>query len=408
MSRRKLHQDPHACLNQLLDRHEANPEGKTRINEFVSQSFASYEAEHRFRELVTAAGKTGAVRLHMDKGDAAHLMKKVELLDPEPLYLFLSRKPRTSLVDEALSRLSCSLPENLADRALSCEFIDLFAQAWRRGKPLHRIHAQDTETAVEFIRAFVAITARAADDLRDLRSFSRQTCGDSKLIERHKGRLIAEARRRGQVPPGASAEEAEGILSLEKFSHLVQVAGDLPIIKAITSRNIHVGLHPDMLAEMTPTSFRTFLTIENYASFNRYVREVMQPSEVVLYTGGWPGRSEKLFISYLARCADRSLHWGDVDMAGAGIADAVWRIAGREIALHQMSPEIARAFGTPHGPSEPLQTDKSSPAYSLIQWLAGPEAHILEQEELDPRPVASSANLAPKNAPDRVHTGSFR
>lgn len=118
-------------------------------------------------------------------------------------------------------------------------------------------------------------------------------------------------------------------------------------------------------------------------SGNRAYRETAAPGVVFLYTGGWPGRAERLAIGYFAAVAERVLHWGDIDMAGAAIADAVWQAAGRDVELHLMTQELARKHGQP-ATFRGIEVAQYSPARDLVTWLSGPNAHALEQEEIDP------------------------
>ena len=149
----------------------------------------------------------------------------------------------------------------------------------------------------------------------------------------------------------------------------------------------HTGLHPDEIKNLEVREFASLTTIENYASFNRHVREAMGPSEVVIYTGGWPGRAECALISRLAPYAASIYHWGDIDPAGLGIADAVWRAAGKPVSLHLMTQQIAQGYGSENTSVSKLSVSPTSPAFKMLEWLSTPQGRILEQEELDPCPV---------------------
>lgn len=385
MSRRR-HTNAQVCLNTLLDRHEANPERSLKLYEHISNEFPSLEVEDAFRDTLRASEQLGAVRLHSGKGSAAHLMVKVELVDPDPLYIFLSRSPRGDRVSGAEAELMNRL-DGFSIPAAGTQLVTSLLSAWEVGKNYHRIGIDDLDAAVGFVKAFSATVARPDGDGRDLRTYSRQTCGDSKLIEGHKSRIIAEARAQAFLPPDIPDEEIDGYLGLEKFPHLAQVAGALPLVEQLSSKRRHVGIHPDEIPDLEVLPFKALVTIENYASFNRHVREAMGPSEIVIYTGGWPGRAERDLIRHLAPHARSIHHWGDIDAAGAGIADAVWRISDRAIELHLMSPKIARTHGVPSQQPVSITVLAASPARPLLDWLASGDAHILEQEELDPQRI---------------------
>lgn len=388
MARR--HEDALSCLERLLERHEANPGSDRRLTEQVSQAFPSLEAETSFRRRIAAAETAGAVQLEMDRGDASHLMKRVILKDAAALYRHLGRSPRQArvldalrAVDEALAVRGLPAPASEASEEGLSFARRLLEDRWSEGRSLFQISAQDVEMAVEFLAAAAAGLSKAPGDARDLRSYSRQVCGDSKLIERQMSRIVGLTREMGIAGPLMSDAEVVGQLGLEKFPHLVEIAGHFPGHAAAFARRRHFGLHPDLAGDLDVPPLRALITIENYASFNRYVQEVMQEGEAVLYTGGWPGRGEVEMIRRLAVRAERVLHWGDIDMAGAAIADAVWRASEREIELHLMEPELAVAHGRP-ATARRVQVDEASPAARLVSWLASPQARVLEQEEIDP------------------------
>ena len=173
-------------------------------------------------------------------------------------------------------------------------------------------------------------------------------------------------------------------LGLDKFAHLVQFTADIPFAKSHFDRKLHLGIHPSMIDMLEVRPLRALVTIENYASFNRYVAEALTPNTAVIYTGGWPGSGEKRLISKLSEHVTEGVfHWGDIDMAGAAIADAVARCSKAPVFLHQMSPDLARRHGAPRF-AKAISVSEGSPAGELIAWLAGEEAFTLEQEELDP------------------------
>jgi hypothetical protein len=385
---RTRHTDPHTALHDLLDMHERSQHrggaGRTQ-SVFVSQSFSGAESEGAFKSIIQSAAATGAVRLEMGKGDLSHLMSRIVLLNPDLLYVFLSRSKRSDLVHEQVDFVTKGIEERLSGSALkeARDLVQRISDAWSSHSTYQRIGLDAPTQALEFVLAWAVVVARPQEDNRDLRTFSRQELKDSKLIERQFSRLLTEARRAQYVPEDAPDDDVAAALGLEKFPHLVEVAGDHPEIHRSTRRGGHVGLHPDLLDDIEVHPLRTLITIENFASFNRAYREIANAGVVFLYTGGWPGRSERRAIRKLAAGAERVLHWGDIDMAGAAIADAVWKEAGRPIELHQMSPEIARNLGSPSR-FKPIAVEKNSPAFDLVQWLASDDAFWLEQESLDP------------------------
>jgi hypothetical protein len=79
-------------------------------------------------------------------------------------------------------------------------------------------------------------------------------------------------------------------------------------------------------------------------------------------------------------------HWGDVDAGGVRIAAHLEDAFGFPIALHEMSPTLASAMGTPLQSRKGLAqlAVRSGDIGDLARWLSTEEARALEQEELDP------------------------
>lgn len=389
MSARRRHVDADAALHDLLDRverAEMRESGTRVVSVLVSQSFVRLEDEAAFRRRIEAAMRTGSVRLEMDRGELSHLMKRVVLVDAQALYSFLDRRPRRDAVADAHARLAAELDRRLSPAMAQAGRAALarLAGSWAGGARPHRLEPGG-DAALEFCLAWGVVRGRSPDDRRDLRTLSRQELGDSKLIERHLVRVLGEARETGLVPEDLVEEEACAALDLEKFPHLVQLAGDLGgEIGAAYAVGAHLGVHPERIEALPARPLSFLMCVENYASFNRMVRECPAPGAAILYTGGWPDRGTRRAIARLAARADRVLHWGDIDMAGAEIADAVWRAAGRAVELHLMDPELARAKGA-RARERASRIAEASPARALADWLASEEAFVLEQEELDPR-----------------------
>ncbi len=388
---RKRHTSAKELFNRLLDRFEALDTSKgpgNKLSEFVSQKFPSQAQEVSFKGAVEQAQRTGAVKLEMDKGDNDHLMKKVILVDAQRLYQFLDRAPKVEKVSEAeriLTGFVQSLPSS--HQAHAQKAAERLVAQWKVNRRPHRLGEGDYDAVELYLKAYGAALAKEEADRRDLRTYSRVACGDSKLIENQLSRIISELREQGQYGPDTDDDAITADLGLEKFPHLVQFSADIPFSKEHFDKRAHMGIHPSLIDDLHIPSLRALVTIENYASFNRYVSEAMAPGMAVLYTGGWPGSGEKALIRKLSRHVTEGVyHWGDIDMAGAAIADAIWKLSEAPFYLHQMEPELARQKGDPRFAKE-IKVSENSPAKDLIDWLSGEDAFTLEQEELDPVPV---------------------
>ena len=392
MSGRKRHQDANAVFEKLLDRYEAAEREHRlgpRIAEFVHQSFRDPSKEMRFKGSILHAQRAGAVRLEMDKGDASHLMKRVVLIDAQCLYKVTGRKPKSCKLEDARDVL-CQFLKTLPPkhRGYASQAAERLLEQWGQNRSPHRLSEDNIQASQEYLLAYGAALSKKLTDGRDLRTYSRAECGDSKLIERQLSRIISELRTTKTYTVDVEDDMILNDLGLEKFSHLVQFAADIPVSRAHFEKRRHMGVHPDLIDEIEIPPLRALVTIENFASFNRYVTEALEPEMAVLYTGGWPGSGEKRMIQKLSQHTTEGVfHWGDIDMAGAAIADAVWKVSAAPLKLHQMKPSLALQYGKPQL-SKKIQVSEDSPAKNLVEWLASEEAYTLEQEELDPTPIS--------------------
>lgn len=394
---RRRHDDPVALLNDLLDRHEGRPRASRQPAALAAARFADLAARERFNAVLADAELQGAIRVEYGRGELRHLVQRAVLADPEALYRLLGREARPAMVDRALSALQVSAGRLLASAGLGeepvREELALFERAWRAGLRHRGFAAAAADEAADYLVALSAVLARPPDDLRDMRSYSRQVTGDSKRIERHRRAVAAAAADLGLVPPELPVEEAMAALGLEKFAHPVLLGGALTFARAAFPERSFLGILPrDLPAVAVAEGAATLLTVENYASFNRYVTEAMGREEVVVYTGGWPARGVVTALRRLAPHAARVLHWGDIDPHGAAIADFLWRTVDRRLALHCMSAELARAGGEAGRRQAFRPVDPASPAAGLLDHLSR-GGRVLEQEELDPVPVSAALRL---------------
>ncbi|MHC2319792.1 hypothetical protein ACVIHC_006838 [Bradyrhizobium diazoefficiens] len=135
------------------------------------------------------------------------------------------------------------------------------------------------------------------------------------------------------------------------------------------------------------------LTIENYASFNRQVREI-EDGSLVVYTGGFPSAGVvELLSKVLTSVPDDVpfLHWGDVDAGGVRIFRYLEESLPRGPRPHLMSEELAKQSGHPADadPSLASIAKSDSEIRALAEWLAfGSDVRHMEQEALDPAPTS--------------------
>ena len=148
-----------------------------------------------------------------------------------------------------------------------------------------------------------------------------------------------------------------------------------------------------------------FLSIENFTSFVRHVREVARSERAfVIYSGGFPSRPTLATITRLAAHAQvPTFHWGDMDAGGVRIFQHLKRhLAKVDVPLrpHMMDTELLRRFGRPApGVAGPVGDMHASAIAGLADLLIA-SGLVHEQEEFDPRsPIVETLAAIKQKAP---------
>ncbi len=378
-------------LERLLERSERNPDRSRPASAAPGYDrLSTAQQVSRFHDLMAAAERFGAVELQWGKRDRSHLIERVRVRDPEQLARHLGRPTAIAVAQRARGEL---LPIVASGEPWVAGLLEEMTVRWARGEPAYRLMAAQIDAAKEFFTLLTSISRQEARGL-DARTFSFKAADDTKAFDRHASRLAAVLGVQiGQ--PGAAADVVWTHIGLERFSHPVNLKGPVAVEWAggrlVDGRaKPFASIHPEMLSQLSVLERPTaVLTIENYASFNRQVREI-EDGSLVVYTGGFPAAG---VIELLAKVlttvpADVPfLHWGDVDAGGVRIFRYLEENLPRGPRPHLMTQELARQSGQPADadPSLASIARSDSAVRELTEWLAyGSDVRHLEQEALDP------------------------
>ncbi|VIO79132.1 Wadjet anti-phage system protein JetD domain-containing protein [Bradyrhizobium ivorense] len=382
-------------LERLLERSERNPDRSRPASAAPEYDrLSTAQQVSRFHDLMIAAERFGAVDVQWGKRDRGHLIERVRVRDPELLARQLGRPTAPATAQRVRQVL---LPVAEAGEPWVASLLDEMTARWERGEAAYRLTAGQADAAKEFFTLLASISRQEARGL-DARSFSHQATNDTKAFDRHASRLAAVLGVQiGQ--PGAAADVIWTHIGLERFSHPVHLRGPVAVEGAggrlVDGRaKPFASIHPEMLLQLSVLERPTaILTIENYASFNRQVREIEDDS-LVVYTGGFPAAGViELLAKVLATVpADVPfLHWGDVDGGGVRIFRYLEENLPRGPQPHLMTKALAEKSGQPADadPSLASIARSRSAIRELAEWLAyASDVRHLEQEALDPAPPA--------------------
>jgi hypothetical protein len=376
-------------LGILLDRVEDRPDRTRPPSEAAPIDFQSANDREAFLRILGDAERNGGISVVKGRGEAGHLIDRIRLRDAPALYAFLGRVPANELAREAVAKLRA---QSAAHNIEAAQALEAIAAGWLRGERPLGLGRERVAQAAEFIVALEAALSRDTLDRRDLRTYSGQVTGDSKLMERHGSRIVAFLQGIGRLDAGLSDSEAMAILGLEKFPQPVLISGPVRVGAADFGQLVYVGIAPEQAPLVEPSApIRSLVTIENLASFNRHVREARLAGDVVVYTGGFPSRAVVAALVAISRWpGSRTIHhWGDIDEGGLRIALTLSSVVSIPVVPHfLMTPDLAQQHGAPAKPVKLLSLLPDHPWHILVDFLRSDEARHLEQERIDPQPIS--------------------
>ncbi len=388
MASRTGFSDPYRLLNWMLDVREQQPERGRDILAKIDYDALSYDGLQRFDAVLAAAERVGAVRREYVRSRRPEEgIKNVRLLDATRLYAHLGRSPAASEAERAAAPLFALVDGRPAYiRQVARDLFD----AWVRRTRAHQIDYCDTATA----RTFLGLLCGFDDNLHDgvdEKTFCARAVRDSKAI-RQGGHASRLARVLGPVHGVTGTPEAVlETLGIRKFPTPLCFRG--PVVcagVAMDGFHPYAAIPPDAVDSVRPSQTpRYVLSIENFASFNRYVRETGDGG-LIVYAAGYPSRATITFLQRLDDALARDVaffHWGDIEEGGLQAFRVIESALKRPLSPHAMDIESAIDLGSPTDNKPRLRSlaESDSAIAPLAEWLArGENPHLLEQEMLDP------------------------
>ncbi|TIL67447.1 MAG: hypothetical protein E5Y77_13325 [Mesorhizobium sp.] len=306
-----------------------------------------------------------------------------------------------------------AFPQDLSKLpAGAANLIDDAVVAWTRGVSHIGIRNGDGRTLANVIGLAIAVSGRMSGDPQgeqDFRTFSRLTVGDSKALEKNlpqvaaaMAKIFASTEEQTRLDP----EELLASAGIRRLPQPILLHGDVSLDGRSFPVMPYVGIPPDCAGGIgLLTNPDYVLTVENFTSFVRHIREVARSERaLVIYSGGFPSRPTLATIVRLAAQAQvPTFHWGDMDAGGVRIFQHLERhLAGFDIPLrpHMMDTELLRRFGKPApGVAGPVADRHASAIAGLADFLTA-SGLVHEQEEFDPRsPIAETLAPGEQKAP---------
>jgi len=290
----------------------------------------SADEKSRYHDVIKTLYKKGFVDIEWEHLEEDNLLKRLILnLDAlEEIYEAYHYKSKFVRLREAVEDLD-SLPCLGITNELKKE-VNVFLN---KGK-FHKYWPDDREKRLDLIKVFSNL--QSIDEMTE-RLFSIKCFGDSKYFEKKvKSRLLSIIRTYDKLDLEDN-EILEG-LGITQNPNEILLCGQLkiklddwidlscfPYGTSINKETIH---HIDALK----VEANRIVTIENKAVYYEYIRDKKE-TELVIYLGGFFGRSTRKFISLLNNVIENIefFHLSDVDLGGFRIFDYL---------NHQLSLEV--------------------------------------------------------------------
>ncbi|MDN2582108.1 Wadjet anti-phage system protein JetD domain-containing protein [Aquibium sp. ELW1220] len=385
-----------SLIDDLLARHERLPMAKNLTAAIDDGGFSTVDLRDGFDEELSALEREGGIELIRAGPKTERRVTGVRLKDAGVLYRKVDRRPSAELARESVSELRSrpGLP------AGAVGLVDDAVAAWARGVSHIGIRSGDGRTLRDVISLAMAVHARLSGDPQgeqDFRTFSRLAVGDSKALERNvrqvafaMGRMFGGMADQSRLDP----EELLAGAGIRRLPQPILLHGDISLDGLPFPAMPYVGIPTDCASGIGLLSRPDYiLTIENFTSFVRHVREAARPGRaLVVYAGGFPSRPTLATITRLAAEARvPTFHWGDMDPGGIRIfrhLETHLASVGVSLRPHLMTVELLRRHGRPVQVGAEFAADMTSSAVAeLASFIAG-RGLSHEQEEISPQAPA--------------------
>ncbi|MGV2051589.1 Wadjet anti-phage system protein JetD domain-containing protein [Agrobacterium sp. 22-209-1] len=396
MSRRRF-SNMASLIDYLLDGYEKNPDASRWIAA-IDQDSLTVNASDAFEEALTFLEKEGGLEIVWTGPKWERSIKSVKLRNPEVLYRQTERQPAQEFAMASLAALRAR--QDLPGKTVL--LIDEAALAWGRNCSYMGIAPGESRTLDQVLRLADAISARLAEPAAgdvDFRSFSRLISGDSKALESNLTSVASAISRLSslsQVQAALDAEELLASVGIKRLPQPVLISGAVSLDEQPFPKIPFVGVPAECAGRINLYKKPEYLlTIENFASFVRYVREIGQSENgLVIYSGGFPSRPVlETIVRLTGQACAPAYHWGDMDGGGVRIFHYIEQhLASIGVSLqpHMMSTDLLRQVGSKAQRANRVGSNMTESAIAELASLIEQAGLVHEQGEFDPQsPLAA-------------------
>ncbi|HDY85467.1 hypothetical protein LCGC14_1113310 [marine sediment metagenome] len=294
----------------------------------VNRLLASYES----RGLITITWHVRNVSI-----------KFIRLNDGDQLATDLNIKRYSQRYSESLNLL-----DNTFSQGVYPDIRQDIISKWQQYATYEGFHADDVDKVILAIKGADAVLERE-DKTQDIdyRHLSVNAFSDSKELDKNIGSIARILKViNTEIEPSLEAKDVLQLYGVVPIAHPVYISGQLTFISGSSTLNASfppaVGIWPMAVDKiMSNDKVNRVTSIENLATFMRYVCNEKAEDEVVLYTGGIPSPACRTVYKMIVYALPNSkfYHWGDIDLGGFIILSMMEKIAGRSVLAFRMSTD---------------------------------------------------------------------
>lgn len=346
----KLSNIEKAILKPLLGAYERKNSSRRVI--IGAQKYPDYDLNNIEKKKLFISGldllvKKGFISYEWEKFEKGNLVKRVILKEEKVniVYNLLGEINQEDRVKAYLNELESY--KAIVKSQWILEFLEDEVVFVSDKKKWSRVWPKTQDERREFMSLLCAIQD---DGDISLRYLSSKLYSDSKKLERnYKAKLVSLAQK--YIPLDLESDEVLDYLGIEMNPSEILFCGDMKY--NLEGHVVNAGLHiygtsinkKTVLAmDILKVGANRILTIENKATYYEYIK-VKDPDELVVYIGGFFGRSSRVFLNKLkAKSHGDFYHWSDIDLGGLRIYRYLCEVLDLEIIPKFMSAKIYEEY----------------------------------------------------------------
>lgn len=357
----------HNLFTALLTKADKSPGKQVRLGKtekpmnayLTNDPVGIRETFHQEFKRLEAAGILG-IKWH----NPNILIQYIQLFDADNLAKQIGYRRLGNRFEHAKQLIKSQLTESPHLKAIN----DQLFSKWQSTGKFEGFSVDEPQDLVDAIRAadeMLALLKTEASEV-DERHFSTRVFSDSKKLKSIQGKVARLIRLRdSEIPDELEYEEVFQLFGVVPMKHPIYVAGPITVV-ADNEKSVSVdfppcvGLWPYHITSVKAHKPIAVITsIENFATYMRYVEQEKQGNEVVLYTAGIPSPAFRIFYKLLIQAFPKAplRHWGDIDVGGFTILHILEKTASRPVNGYRMSSECFDSMSS-HGKLSAAETSR--------------------------------------------------